>query len=290
MTIWSKSITLRAFPADQPLERCLHVARDAGFEAVEVNLEPELPYTLQSSDDHIHSLAELVTGHCLKVSAVYSREQWRCPITSSDPATVERGRAIIQRLSECATLLGADAVLVVPGAVDNSMFAPTPEITRYDVAYERASHVLATLARDLEQDGHRASLCIENVWNKFLLSPLEMCRFIDGMNHPLIGAYFDVGNIMQYGFPQHWIDILSHRIRRVHFKDFRTGVGTPLGFTGLLEGDVGWPAVVESLVRIGYESYITCEVLPPYKHDPFQLVYDSSNAMDAIMIGDPGGP
>jgi hexulose-6-phosphate isomerase len=283
MTIWPKSITLRAFPPDQPLERCLAVARDAGFDAVEVNLEPGLSYTLESTDAEIRSLGSLVAKHGLRISALYSREQWSFPITSSDPMKVERGTAIIRRLSECATLLGVDAVLVVPGAVDNSAFSQGVEITPYDVAYQRATEILAALASELEQEGHQASLCIENVWNKFLLSPLEMRQFIDEIDHPLVAVYFDVGNILQYGFPDQWIDILGHRIRRVHVKDFHAEIGNQHGFTALLQGDVDWPAVVSALVRIDYRSYLTAEVLPPYKHDPFQLVYDSASAIDAIM-------
>jgi L-ribulose-5-phosphate 3-epimerase len=281
--MWQKSITLRAFPPDQTLDCCLRVAREAGFDAVEVNLESGQPYTLQSSDEEIRSLARCVAQHDLLVSAVYSREQWSHPITSSDNETVECGKAIIRRLSECATLLGTDAVLVVPGAVDNSVFASSPEITRYDLAYERATQVLISVAQDLERAGHGASLCIENVWNKFLLSPIEMRHFIDGINHPLVGAYFDVGNVLQYGFPEQWIDILGHRIRRIHFKDFRSRVGTLEGFVGLMEGDVNWPEVVTALRRVGYTSYITSEVLPPFKHDPFHLVHSTSAAMDAIL-------
>jgi hexulose-6-phosphate isomerase len=110
-----------------------------------------------------------------------------------------------------------------------------------------------------------------------------MRQFIDEIDHPLVAVYFDVGNILQYGFPDQWIDILGHRIRRVHVKDFHAEIGNQHGFTALLQGDVDWPAVVSALVRIDYRSYLTAEVLPPYKHDPFQLVYDSASAIDAIM-------
>jgi len=271
------SITLRAFPLEQPLDRCLAVAREAGFDAVEVNLEPELAYDLESPDTAIAELGARVREHGLAVSSVYSREQWRYPITSSDPATAERGRQTIRRLGECARLLETDAVLVVPGGVDMTLLGPYDEIVPYDVAYERAQAALAQLASEVD-----VALCVENVWNKFLLSPLELRRFVDEIDHPLVGVYFDVGNALAHGYPEQWIRILGPRIRRVHVKDYRTATGTLQGFVGLLEGDVDWPAVTAALREVGYASYLTCEVLPPYAHDPFQLAYDCAAALRRI--------
>src|SRR5690606_34875711 len=128
-----------------------------------------------------------------------------------------------------------------------------------------------------------AQLLVENVWNKFLLSPLEMARFVDDLDSPLAGVYFDVGNILRTGFPEHWIEILGARIKRVHFKDFRLAVDTLGGFVGLLEGDVNWPAVVQALRRIGYDSWVTAEVLPAYHYHGEQLVHETSMKMDAIL-------
>jgi len=106
------------------------------------------------------------------------------------------------------------------------------------------------------------ALCIENVWNKFLLSPLEMRDFIDSFNSEMVGAYFDVGNVLLTGYPEHWIRILESRIKRVHVKDFRRSVGTVDGFVDLLEGDVDFQAVKEALSDIGYDGYVTAEMLP----------------------------
>lgn len=283
MAAWKKSITLRAFPAGMSVQACLALARDAGFDAVEVNLEPTWEYSLASPDGDIRRLAEKIDDAGLEVSAVYSRQQWRSPITSSDPAIAEQGRTIVRRLAECATLLGSDAVLVILGGVDNGLFSQQPEIVPYDVAYERSHERIRALAAEVAAGPFRGALCIENVWNKFLLSPLEMRAFIDAVASPSVGVYFDVGNIMLYGYPEQWIRILGPRIRRVHLKDFRRAVGTLDGFVGLLQGDADWPAVATALRTAGYSSYLTAEVLPAYTHHGHRLVHECAAAIDAIF-------
>jgi L-ribulose-5-phosphate 3-epimerase len=283
MSGWLKSITLRAFPADLHVEQSLDLARSAGFDAVEINLEPNSIYTLESGNAEIRQLAEAVAARNLKVSAVYSRQQWQFPLTSSDPRIAARCRQIIRRLAECATLLGSDAVLVVLGGVDNGLFATRREIVPYDAAYERARDAMGDLAAGLVGSSFAGSLCIENVWNKFLLSPLEMRRFVDEVGTRSVGVYFDVGNVLIHGFPDQWIRILGPRIKRIHFKDFRTAVGTVHGFTGLLQGDVDWPAVISALTEIGYASYLTAEVLPAYRHHGDRLIFECAAAMDAII-------
>ncbi|RKY67851.1 MAG: sugar phosphate isomerase/epimerase, partial [Candidatus Latescibacterota bacterium] len=129
----------------------------------------------------------------------------------------------------------------------------------------------------------KVAVCVENVWNKFLLSPLEMRDFVDAVDSEYVGVYFDVGNVIPMGYPEHWIQILGKRIKRVHFKDFRRNVGTLDGFVDLLEGDVNWPEVMAALRRIGYNSYATAEMIPPYTHHPEALVCNTSRSMDYIL-------
>jgi hexulose-6-phosphate isomerase len=129
-------------------------------------------------------------------------------------------------------------------------------------------------------------LGIENVWNKFLLSPLEMRDFIDSFQSEWVGSYLDVGNALATGYPEHWIRILSHRIKRVHFKDYRRAVGSVAGFVDLLSGDVHWPAVMRELRAIGYSGWIAAEMIPPvpfYKYSPEVLIQNTARAMDAIF-------
>ena len=120
----------------------------------------------------------------------------------------------------------------------------------------------------------------------FWSSPLEMRGFIDQFQSEWVGAYFDVGNALATGYPEHWIEILGSRIVRVHFKDYRRAVGSVDGFCDLLSGDVNWPAVVQTLISLKYEGWVVAEMIPPvpfYKHCPEVLIHNTSRAMDAIL-------
>lgn len=152
-----------------------------------------------------------------------------------------------------------DAYLLVPGAVD-VFFLPDAEVVPYEVCYERAIDFVSKLIPTAEKTG--VSICIENVWNKFLLSPLEMRNFIDSFGSKKIGSYFDVGNVLLTGYPDQWIKILGSHIKRVHIKDFKLSVGTAEGFVDLLEGDVDFEAVKKALAEVGYDGYVTAEMLP----------------------------
>jgi L-ribulose-5-phosphate 3-epimerase len=174
--------------------------------------------------------------------------------TAEDAATRARARTIAARQLELAAELGAGAILVVPGVVGRAAGGP---LTRYDAAYERAAEFLIALAPTAERAG--VDLAIENVWNKFLLSPLEMRRLVDEVGSPRIGVYFDVGNILNVGYPEQWLAILGGRVRRVHLKDFRR---EPPGFVDIGGGDVDWPAVGVALRDAGYDGTLTAEVAP----------------------------
>jgi hexulose-6-phosphate isomerase len=147
----------------------------------------------------------------------------------------------------------------VPGAVD-VFFLPDAEVIPYDVCYKRAREAVRKLVPTAEKLG--VSLCIENVWNKFLLSPLEMRDFIDSFKSRRVGSYFDAGNVLLMGYPEQWIRILGRRIRRVHIKDFKKSVGTVEGFVDLLQGDVDFEAVKVALAEIKYNGYVTAEMIP----------------------------
>lgn len=277
-----KSISLRAFPDHIGIGRRLQVARAAGFDAVEVNLEPGEWVTLDSTNEELAAFRAEVESTGLCISAVYSRQEWSFPITSQVKKTRAKGRAIIERLARAAPALGTDVVLTLPGAVDNSLFVADAEIVAYDTAYVTAQEVLGDLARGVAND-LGVILAIENTWNKFLLSPLEFAHFVDELGSPWVAAYFDVGNALRTGVPQDWIRILGHRIKRVHLKDFRNSVGNIHGFVNLLEGDVEWPAVMSALEAVGYDSWLTAEVLPSYRHHWHRLIDGTSAAMDSIM-------
>lgn len=263
------------------------MAARAGFQGVEVNLEPSEEYSLESTDRELLALRKCVEDAGLAVSAANSREQWKYPITSADRETRARGKQVIERLLRSAATLGAGAVLTIPGGVDLGLFAAKPEIVRYDEAYKRSLDALRELAHETAERCE-VYMAVENVWNKFLLSPLEFAAFVDEIASPWAGVYFDVGNVMLTGYPEHWIPILGHRIKRVHVKDFRRSIGNIEGFVSLLEGDVNWPDVHAALRGIGYDSWVTSEVLPAYRYYGDRLIHETSASMDAILGGPEG--
>ena len=179
-----------------------------------------------------------------------------------------------------APLLGTAAILLIPGAVE-VFFMPDSEVSPYDVAYDRALELVKSLVPSAEK--HGVHIGIENVWNKMFMSPLELAGFIDAAGSPWVGSYFDVGNVVKFGYPEQWVRILGKRIKRVHFKDYRIDAGFPQGFVDLLAGEVNWPEVMKAFREVGYDGWVAPEMIPPYKHCATQIIYNSSAAVDAIL-------
>lgn len=271
-----KAVNQWCFVANTPLEQIFEVSRDAGYDAVELNVyEPGgVGLTLDSTPEEAAEIARMAKSYGLQLRSLSTGLMWKSPLSSEDADVRAQGRAVIIKMMQLAQAMEIDSILVVPGVVNTG--------TSYDVCYERSQKELKVLAADAEKYGVR--LGIENVWNKFLLSPLEMARYIDEIDSPYVGAYFDVGNVLLYGFPEQWIRILGHRIFRVHVKDFRTAVGNGNGFVSLLEGNVNWHEVRKALQEIGYTDTIVAE-LGQYAADPLQCIYDTSRHMDVILGG-----
>ena len=110
-----------------------------------------------------------------------------------------------------------------------------------------------------------------------------MRSFIDAVDSEWVGSYFDVGNVLYCGYPEHWINILGKRIKKVHFKDYMVQAGGLHGFVDLLAGDVNYPAVMESFKNIGYDGWVTAEMIPAYKYHSETIIYNTSKSMDAIL-------
>ena len=264
-----KAINHWAFPGGMTLDEACRQAAEAGFDGIELNVAAEGLLTPYSDEQQVKQVLETVTKYGLVVPSVSTGMLWQTPLTSPDPHVVSRGMEVVRGQLRAAAWLGADTVLVVPGGVD----AKAP----YDQAYERALAALRQLAPEAER--YKVSIGVENVWNKFLLSPLEMRGFIDAVGSPYVGAYFDIGNVLVNGFPEQWIRILGSRVRKVHLKDFKTSVGNIHGFCNLLEGDVDWPEVKKALQDVGYDGYVVAE-LGPYRHYPEQTIRDAAAAID----------
>jgi hexulose-6-phosphate isomerase len=283
-----KSISVWSFPFDWDLDRKLAVARDAGFAGFEIDLTDNGPVALSSSDADLAAVRRKFDAAGLVPSGLASGLYWGANAASADPAMRQRAETILRAQIRCAQRLGIDALLVIPGTVGVD-FIPGAEVVPYVEAHERALDFVRRLAPVAEAAG--VTICVENVWNKFLLSPLEMRAFIDAAGSRAVASYFDVGNALLTGYPEHWIAALGPRIRRVHFKDFRRAVATIDGFCDLLSGDVNWPAVMHALRAIRYDGWIAAEMIPPvpfYKHCPEILIHNTSRAMDALFaLGTP---
>ncbi|MWV42076.1 TIM barrel protein [Paenibacillus sp. HJL G12] len=273
-----KGINQWCFPAGTPMSKLLRTSAAAGFETIELNLYAPggIGLTMDTTPDEAKALGRLVRSYGLSISGLSTEMLGRYPLSSPDKEIRSLGVNSIRKQIELAIELEVDAILVVPGRIE-------ADVT-YEEVWERSRMALQPLIDDI--DGSGVSIAIENVWNKFLWSPLEMARYIDQFESRHVGAYFDVGNTLAFGKPEHWIRTLGDRIRKVHVKDFRTQVGTHHGFVPLLSGDVDWLNVRLALSDIQYRDSLTAE-LDPYGSFPDQLVFDTSRHLDVIMGKNP---
>lgn len=278
-----KSINIWSFEPSLSLREKFALAQQAGFSGIEIELAEEGPVALKSGAADLASVAELAREHSLELTGLATLMYWGASATSADAATRAKAAELIQRQIEVAHALKIDAILVVPGAVGVD-FIPGCEVVPYELAWERATSFISAALPAAKQAG--VAICVENVWNKFLLSPREVKQFLDQFDSPFAKAYLDVGNTLASGYPEDWIRTLGARIGRVHFKDYKRNVGTADGFCDLLAGDVNWPQVVAALRETGYSSWVAGEMIPPlpmYKYAPHVLIHNTSRAMDAIL-------
>jgi len=276
-----KGVNQWSFPETMSVRECMDLAKKVGFEGIELNLSEEGEFSLKTLEKDLIDIMNLAKSIGIELSSLSLESPYF--LTDEDESNVRMAKEHIKKALKVAAKLGMDTILVVPGGVDVSIWSPNSKIVSYDLAYEKAQSALKDLSSVAKENG--VFIGIENVWNKFLLSPLEFKNFIDEINAEYIKVYFDVGNVLINGYPEQWIRILGKRIKKIHIKDFKVNIGNINGFVNLLEGDVNWPEVVKALNEIGYDGYITAEMIPPYKFYPERLIYDTSKAMDKIFFG-----
>jgi hexulose-6-phosphate isomerase len=239
-----KAVYISMLPKELSYRDRFQMALDVGFEGIEIRTITDAAVAAEIKD------ASAKTG--LKIHSVMNVAHWKFPLSSADPEVVAKSVAGMEASLRNAELWGADSVLLVPAVVD-------PE-TSYKDAWTRSQRVIRErilpLAREL-----KVVVGIEEVWNKFLLSPLEMARYVDDFASPYIKAYLDVGNVLFYGYPQDWARTLGPRIHRVHIKDFKLdrAKGT-FEWTNLGDGDMDWPEVRKALGEVGYDGWVTTEI------------------------------
>ena len=242
-----RAVECNMLPKSIPVLDRFAMARQAGFEAIECPTTPE-----PSAAEEMRAASRKTE---LPIHSVMNQEHWRSPLSSADPAVVERSMEGMRTSLHNAKLWGADTVLLVPAVVN-------PETT-YAQAWERSQRQIKKLIPLAEE--LKVIIGIEEVWNKFLLSPLELARYVDDFQSPWIRAYFDVGNVVLTGYPQDWIRTLGKRIVKLHIKDFSYRNDPTIhkrvpDFVPLFEGDIDWREVHSALADIGYRGTATVEL------------------------------
>lgn len=225
------------------LEERLKAAAEAGFAAV------ELPTLLPEERQQAKALFQKYNLIC---PSIMTAGAWENIATSPDPAVRERSAECYKRAVDTAVDMGCDTILCVPGGVNAQI--------SYEQALENAPKTLRLVLPYAEEKG--VTLAIENVWNKFLVSPLEMTAFIDSFHSRYVASYFDIGNIAFWGIPQQWIHTLGGRIKRVHIKGFRMKDFSGFTWSNLPDSTIDWAAVRQALEDVGYDSFITAELSP----------------------------
>jgi L-ribulose-5-phosphate 3-epimerase len=238
-----KGIMWGSIGAGKTVLEKFQLSKDAGFDGIEPLSHLDRKEVLNARD---------ATG--LRIPSVCGALHWEFPFSDPDPAVRAKGSDALKVTLEDANAYGADTILLVPGRVSQSI--------SYDDCWKRSVEEIKKaipLAEKLN-----VKIAIENVWNNFLLSPVEAVSYVDQFQSPAIGFYLDCGNILVYGWPEQWIRILGKRVAKIHIKEFsrkiadKQGKGAGFGVK-LQEGDVSWPAVMKALDDIGYNDWATIE-------------------------------
>jgi len=276
-----KSISYWSF-VNKSAEEAMQLAKDAGFEGIELTLDAAGPLNPNTTEEELAAIKAAADRIGIALPSVASSLYWTYSFTSDDPQERRMAHETAVTQIRFAKALGADTVLVVPGSVAVD-FVPERPVVPYAVAYDRALEAMKALAPVAE--AYQIHVGVENVWNQLLLSPLEFRHFLDEVGSDYVGSYFDVGNVMFSGYPEHWIRILGKRIRKVHFKDFKRNPGGLNSFVDILSGDVDWKAVTAALADVGYDGWVTGEMTVPYAHAADQIIYNTANSMARIVGG-----
>jgi len=275
-----KGISIWSFP-EGTLAENFALAADAGFEGVEVALDEGAgEITLESTERQLLAVKRQAKESGIELYSVACGLYWSYFLNDSDETVRTKAHNIVKKQLETAATLGCDSILVIPGCV-NAEFAAPGKVMDYETCYNRSFESIMKVNQYAEE--YKVNIGLENVWNKFLLSPMEMRDFIDKVGSDYVGSYLDIGNTLANGYPEHWIRTLGSRIKKVHFKDYRVEAGGLHGFVDLLAGDVDYRVVMEALEEVGYNGWVTAEMIPNYKYHTETIIYNTSNAMDRIL-------
>jgi len=229
------------------LDEIIDLCQEAGYEAVELTFRDGGALDVNMSEAEIKQVGEKCAAAGIEITSVIASYKERGNMLSPDPEERKKGRKSTVRALEICSLLNAGAILLHPGQLTSQG------------TYEEAWNGLLTELKELAPIAatYKSAIGLENVWNKFLLSPKEMAEFIDEVGSEWVGTYLDTANMMAYGYPEHWVRSLGKRITRIHLKDFKRGEHQ---FVNLLDGDTDWPTLMKELRAIGYTGALIHEV------------------------------
>ncbi len=275
-----KSISIWAFPGgiEGTLDpaAAMDKAKALGFEGIELAVSETGHLTPDSDQAACRKFRDAAKARGVKIASVACGLGWTKSLSDPDDARRKAAIDMHAKTLQVAKWLGTDAILVVPGYVWIPWEPKTTPVP-YETAYKLSVQSIRKLAKTAEK--LRVHACCEMVWNHMMYSPLEFKRYLAEVRSKYVNMYFDCGNMMAFGFPEHWIDVLGPRIKRVHFKDFKRDPGGLAGFCDLLQGDVNYPAVMAGLKKAKYKGPVTLETFNRTDDD----LKKESAAMDRIL-------
>jgi len=245
---------------NESIDSALIQTQSNGFDALELSVSNEGVINTNLSESDCSAIRQKINDSGLFVDSIATGMSWGISPTSDDADVRQNSIKLHQDAIRVASHLDCKALLFVPGVVKSPI---SPEIVRYDRALDRlreAINQMLPIAEDLDVD-----LCMENVWNGFFYSPIELRDFVDSFESDKLGVYLDIGNLIGYQqYPPHWIELLNSRIKRVQIKDFQENFDWTgsFSFCDLGAGDVPWKETVSALKSIQYNSTIIAEMLP----------------------------
>jgi L-ribulose-5-phosphate 3-epimerase len=259
-----KGISYWAFAPEsdgKPIDplKAMRRAKELGFECFELTVEPEGVISLKTTKEDAIRVRKEADALGMELRTLASGIAWGQSPTDPDTRVRSQAVASYARMLEICSWLGVHTLLYLPGMV-SAVFVPQLPPQPYRKVDQLAKEAIRALLPSAEK--HNVHLAVENVWNRFLLSPVEMRDFIDSFGSRYVSSYFDVGNVMLYGHPEDWINTLGKRITAVHMKDFRVNVGNLNGFVDLLSGDVDFHRVMQAFRDIAYSGPYTAEIVP----------------------------
>jgi L-ribulose-5-phosphate 3-epimerase len=262
-----KAVKYSMVGGNAPLAEKFKMLKEIGFEGIDMDRAADHDEVRRAQDS---------SG--LVVHGVVDYVHWKMPLSDPNPAVRAEGVEGLKTALRDCKVYGGDTVLLVPAVVNKQV--------SYAEAYERSQAEIRKALPLAEELNIR--ILFENVWNNFLLSPLETARYIDEFESPFVGSYFDVGNIIRYGWPEHWIQILGKRIGKLDIKEYSRKIADDEGVRKGFRAEIGdgedgcdWPAVLKALKAIGYSGWATAEV----RGGDRERLAEVSQRMDRIFTG-----